>query len=191
MALALRRYVPTAFDRQLRYALCSVLAVLAAMVFLFTMYGGLSTSLRTPLETFTIAGFGIPWISFTPTLDNWIDQLQVPETQDALVNSTLIATFATLLALALGTPAAYALARFRFELVHNRDLAIFKCDLGLSERLIPLFPKHVIAVSESGIFTGADAARVRKAGAHAILCGEALMKAPDTTALIEDFRRDV
>ncbi len=75
--------------------------------------------------------------------------------------------------------------------VNNRDLAIFKCDLGLSERLIPLFPKHVIAVSESGIFTGADAARVRKAGAHAILCGEALMKAPDTTALIEDFRRDV
>ncbi len=71
--------------------------------------------------------------------------------------------------------------------VNNRDLAIFKCDLGLSERLIPLFPKHVIAVSESGIFTGADAARVHKAGAHAILCGEALMKAPDTSALISDF----
>jgi indole-3-glycerol phosphate synthase len=72
--------------------------------------------------------------------------------------------------------------------VNNRDLAIFKCDLGLSERLIPLFPKHVIAVSESGIFTGADAARVQAAGAHAILCGEALMKAPDTAALISEFR---
>ena len=72
--------------------------------------------------------------------------------------------------------------------VNNRDLAIFKCDLGLSERLIPLFPKHVIAVSESGIFTGADAARVHAAGAHAILCGEALMKAPDTAALISEFR---
>jgi multiple sugar transport system permease protein len=131
MALALRRYVPTALDRQLRYALCSVLAVLAAMVFLFPLYWGLSTSLRTPLETFTIAGFGIPWISFTPTLDNWIDQLQVPETQDALVNSTLIATFATLLA--LGTPTADALARFRFELVHNRDLAIF----FFAQRVLP------------------------------------------------------
>ena len=73
--------------------------------------------------------------------------------------------------------------------VNNRDLAIFKCDLGLSERLIPLFPKHVIAVSESGIFTGADAARVQAAGAHAILCGEALMKAPDTAALISEFRK--
>ena len=73
--------------------------------------------------------------------------------------------------------------------VNNRDLAIFKCDLGLSERLIPKFPAHVTAVSESGIFTAADAARVRACGAHAILCGEALMKAPDTAVLLADFHR--
>lgn len=73
--------------------------------------------------------------------------------------------------------------------VNNRDLAIFKCDLGLSERLIPKFPAHVTAISESGIFTAADAARVRACGAHAILCGEALMKAPDTAALLADFHR--
>ncbi len=72
--------------------------------------------------------------------------------------------------------------------VNNRDLAIFKTDLGLSERLIPLFPRDVIAVSESGISTAADAARVRSAGAHAVLVGEALMKAPDPGALITAFR---
>ncbi|WP_404420922.1 indole-3-glycerol phosphate synthase TrpC [Nibricoccus sp. IMCC34717] len=72
--------------------------------------------------------------------------------------------------------------------VNNRDLAIFKTDLGLSERLIPRFPSHVIAVSESGIFTGEDARRVRNAGAHAVLVGESLMKAPDPAALIRDFR---
>lgn len=72
--------------------------------------------------------------------------------------------------------------------VNNRDLAIFKTDLGLSERLIPRFPSEVTAVSESGIFTGADAARVRAAGAHAVLVGEALMKAPDPAALISEFR---
>ena len=72
--------------------------------------------------------------------------------------------------------------------VNNRDLAIFKTDLGLSERLIPRFPRDVIAVSESGIFTGADAARVRAAGAHAVLVGEALMRAPDPGALIAQFR---
>ena len=72
--------------------------------------------------------------------------------------------------------------------VNNRDLAIFKTDLGLSERLIPLFPKNVIAVSESGIHTAADAARVHAAGAHAVLVGEALMTTPDPTALIASFR---
>jgi indole-3-glycerol phosphate synthase len=73
--------------------------------------------------------------------------------------------------------------------VNNRDLAIFKTDLALSERLIPQFSKEVIAVSESGIFTGADAARARAAGAHAVLVGEALMKAADPAQLIADFRR--
>jgi len=72
--------------------------------------------------------------------------------------------------------------------VNNRDLAVFRTDLGLSERLIPRFPREVIAVSESGIVTAADAARARAAGAHAILCGEALMKAPDPAALLAAFR---
>jgi indole-3-glycerol phosphate synthase len=73
--------------------------------------------------------------------------------------------------------------------VNNRDLSIFKTDLSLSERLIPKFPRAVIAVSESGIHNGADAARVHDAGAHAVLVGEALMKAPDPAQLIRDFRR--
>jgi indole-3-glycerol phosphate synthase len=75
--------------------------------------------------------------------------------------------------------------------VNNRDLAIFKTDLALSERLIPQFPKDVIAVSESGIFEPADAARVRAAGAHAVLVGEALMKSDEPAALIGKFRGDV
>jgi indole-3-glycerol phosphate synthase len=73
--------------------------------------------------------------------------------------------------------------------VNNRDLAIFKTDLGLSERLIPQFPREVIAVSESGISTAADAARARAAGAHAVLVGEALMRADDPARLIASFRQ--
>ncbi|RXK56123.1 indole-3-glycerol-phosphate synthase [Oleiharenicola lentus] len=72
--------------------------------------------------------------------------------------------------------------------VNNRDLAIFKTDIGLSERLIPLFPKDVIAVSESGFTSGADAARARACGAHALLVGESLMRAPDPAALISAFQ---
>jgi indole-3-glycerol phosphate synthase len=69
--------------------------------------------------------------------------------------------------------------------VNNRDLAIFRTDLGLSERLIPQFPREVIAVSESGISTPADALRARACGAHAVLVGEALMRAADPATLIQ------
>jgi indole-3-glycerol phosphate synthase len=72
--------------------------------------------------------------------------------------------------------------------VNNRDLAVFRTDLGLSERLIPQIPAHITAVSESGIFTAADAARARACGAHAVLVGEALMKADDPAALLASFR---
>jgi indole-3-glycerol phosphate synthase len=72
--------------------------------------------------------------------------------------------------------------------VNNRDLAIFKTDLGLTERLMAKFPAGVVAVSESGINTAADATRVRRAGAHAVLVGEALMRSADPSALIASFR---
>lgn len=72
--------------------------------------------------------------------------------------------------------------------VNNRDLAIFQTDLGLSERLIPQFPRDVVAVSESGFSTPADAARARAAGAHALLVGESLMKAADPARLIAQFQ---
>jgi len=74
--------------------------------------------------------------------------------------------------------------------VNNRDLASFRTDLALSERLIPQFPRGMIAISESGISTAADAARARSAGAHAILVGEALMKAADPAQLMADFRHE-
>jgi len=72
--------------------------------------------------------------------------------------------------------------------VNNRDLTVFKTNLALSERLIPQFPKTVTAVSESGIHTAADAARARACGAHAVLVGESLMRAPDMPALMKAFR---
>lgn len=72
--------------------------------------------------------------------------------------------------------------------VNNRDLALFRTDLALTERLVPLIPSDKLALSESGIFTGADAARAVRAGARALLVGEALMKAPDPARLIREFR---
>jgi multiple sugar transport system permease protein len=111
-------------ETSLGYALASLAAVLVTMIFAFPLYWGLSTSLRDPLDTFTTVGFGIPWLDFEPTLENWRSQLATRETQAALLNSTLIASASTIGALLLGTPAAYALARFRFAWPPNRDITI-------------------------------------------------------------------
>jgi multiple sugar transport system permease protein len=117
----------------LRYSLYSILAVVIAMIFLFPFYWALSTSLRNPIDTFTVAGLGIPWIDFEPTVANWVQQLATAEARQALANSTMIAIGASVLALLLGTPAAYALARFRFGRIPNRDLTVW----FLSQRVLP------------------------------------------------------
>ena len=116
-----------------RDAFYSLLAIFAAMVVFFPIYWAGSTSLRNPKDTFTVSGVGIPWLDFQPTLDNWIDQLSTEESINALANSTIIAICATLLALLLGLPAAYALARFRFKKIPNKDLTVW----FLSQRVLP------------------------------------------------------
>jgi indole-3-glycerol phosphate synthase len=66
--------------------------------------------------------------------------------------------------------------------VNNRDLRTFVTDLAVTERLAPLVPKDALLVSESGIHTCADVARVGAAGAKAMLVGESLMAQPDVEA---------
>jgi len=61
--------------------------------------------------------------------------------------------------------------------VNSRDLRTFKVDLATAERLAPLLPAGAVKVAESGIESGADIRRLREAGYHAFLVGEALMKA--------------
>jgi len=61
--------------------------------------------------------------------------------------------------------------------INNRNLATFEVDLGVTEALSEEVPKGILLVSESGIKTAEDVARVRACGVNAILIGEALMRA--------------
>jgi indole-3-glycerol phosphate synthase len=63
--------------------------------------------------------------------------------------------------------------------VNNRDLRSFGVDLAVTERLAAAAPAQALLVTESGIFTAADAARLERAGARAMLVGESLMRRPD------------
>ena len=71
--------------------------------------------------------------------------------------------------------------------INNRDLATFQTRLETTLELLPAIPPGPIVVSESGFFTGADVRRVVSAGAHAVLIGEALVRAGDVAAKIREL----
>jgi indole-3-glycerol phosphate synthase len=73
--------------------------------------------------------------------------------------------------------------------VNHRDLRTFTIDMTLTERLRQLAPPEVVFVAESGIKTAADVARMRAAGADAILVGETLMRAPDPGQALQELVR--
>jgi indole-3-glycerol phosphate synthase len=72
--------------------------------------------------------------------------------------------------------------------VNNRNLKDFTVDVGTAERLRALVPADVLFVAESGMRTAADVARMREAGVDAVLVGEALMRAADKRAALNELR---
>ena len=71
--------------------------------------------------------------------------------------------------------------------INNRDLQTLTTTLAPSLALLPQIPPGPIAVSESGLRTGADVARVVAAGAHAVLVGETLLRADDVAGKVREL----
>jgi indole-3-glycerol phosphate synthase len=71
--------------------------------------------------------------------------------------------------------------------IQNRDLRTFDVDLAVTERLRPLIPMDRCVAALSAVHTRADAERMAKAGAHAVLVGEALMTATDVREKMREF----
>ena len=63
--------------------------------------------------------------------------------------------------------------------INNRDLNTFKVDLKTTLRLADLVADKKVLVSESGIHTRDDVARLADAGVKAMLVGESLLREPD------------
>ena len=62
--------------------------------------------------------------------------------------------------------------------INNRNLRTFEVTLDTTLGLMPRVPAERLLVTESGIAGRADVQRMRDAGVHAFLVGEAFMRAP-------------
>ncbi|MDD9956155.1 MAG: indole-3-glycerol phosphate synthase TrpC [Anaerolineaceae bacterium] len=71
--------------------------------------------------------------------------------------------------------------------VNNRDLKTFEVDLQTTARLARHVPPGTTLVAESGIANAQDVQHMGALGAHAVLVGETLMKAPDLAASVRSL----
>ncbi|WP_295074264.1 carbohydrate ABC transporter permease [Tabrizicola sp.] len=88
-----------------------LLLLLIGVFCVFPFYWMVTTSLKT--QVVALESPPVWW--FTPTLANYWEVLFVDKVGPALINSIIVAVCTTALAVGLGTPAAYALARFEFR----------------------------------------------------------------------------
>ena len=89
----------------------AALLVLICAFCIFPFYWMVTTSLKTQV----VALQSPPAWIFTPTLANYWEVLFEDKVGASLVNSVIVSVCTTALAVILGTPAAYALARFEFR----------------------------------------------------------------------------
>jgi indole-3-glycerol phosphate synthase len=71
--------------------------------------------------------------------------------------------------------------------INNRNLRNFDVSLGTTLALRNRVPADRILVTESGIATRADVAKMRDAGVHAFLVGETFMRAADPGAALREL----
>ncbi|MGS4946518.1 carbohydrate ABC transporter permease [Meridianimarinicoccus sp. RP-17] len=93
------------------YAIQIALLAVIILVCVFPFYWMVTTSLKTQV----VALQSPPVWTFQPTLDNYRVALFEDGVLRTLINSLVIAVCTTALALVLGVPAAFALARFDFR----------------------------------------------------------------------------
>jgi multiple sugar transport system permease protein len=82
------------------------------------------------------------WL-FTPTLEHYAEIFTDETVLNAIINSLIVATSTTALAVLLGTPAAYALARFQFR--GKKDLWFWFISNRMTSPIVLALPVYLMA----------------------------------------------
>jgi len=122
-------------ERPLQIATYALLISWAILV-VFPIYFTVTTSFKEKLDVFHGPKY-VPWVDFKPVLKWWIRLFTVERTEviPPFINSLVIASVSSLVAMLLGTMAAYSLTRFQFKLGRfgNQDILVWI----VSQRMMP------------------------------------------------------
>ncbi len=102
--------------RYLKRVAVYLLMITVVAIYIIPTFWVISTSFKAEVDAFAIPP---KWIFFKPTLSNYIKAFIDYNMLPNFKNSIIVTIGSTTLALLLGTPAAYALSRFRFKLREN------------------------------------------------------------------------
>lgn len=72
--------------------------------------------------------------------------------------------------------------------INNRNLKDFTVDIENSVRLRSMVSGNILYVSESGMKTREDIARLEENGIDGVLIGERLMRSPDKAGLLRELK---
>ena len=129
------------------------------LFFTFPLYWIFASSFKTRADVINLTPAYVPWAQFDPTLDNYRDLFirggaeaqdgstvdsadDISEFRDRLVNSVLITSVSTILAVLIGTLTAYAVSRFRIPL--EDDFMFFVLSTRMLPPIVVLIPIFVL-----------------------------------------------
>jgi multiple sugar transport system permease protein len=116
-----------------------IVLVLIILVCVFPFYWMVATSLKNQQDILS----PVPKFFFTPTMENYQRAMTKFDVPLSLENSLIVAVSSTFLALLLGTPAAYAIARFEFK--GKRDLWFWFITNRMLSPIVLALPFFILA----------------------------------------------
>jgi len=109
------------------------------LVYITPIWYIVSTSFKLERDAYTIP----PKIFFIPTLINYIDAFSGRGMGQNFINSLIVSVVSSLASLLLGTPAAYALSRFKFK--HKENLFFWFLSTRMAPPMLAGLPVYIIS----------------------------------------------
>lgn len=134
-----------AIKRRINAAVAYVLALLAVAFFALPLFWIALSSVKSDAD---VSAYPPVWF-FEPTLANFRELFVKLNAWDALLNSVFIVCISTILAMMLGTMAAYALARFSIR--GKESVALQVLSIRMMPSIVSVIPLFIIA-RELGVF---------------------------------------